>query len=100
LIAQQQPLQYSRLTAENGLSNNSVQCILQDNTGIVCATGEDGGDEKKKQKNNQKATAPKEKQLQQMHATYNKRAFRQPRNALQNNAMFFSHASPVTRPRI
>jgi signal transduction histidine kinase/ligand-binding sensor domain-containing protein len=35
LTAQQQPLQYTRLTAENGLSNNSVQCILQDNSGIV-----------------------------------------------------------------
>jgi ligand-binding sensor domain-containing protein len=34
-LAAQQPLQYTRLTAENGLSNNSVQCILQDNTGIV-----------------------------------------------------------------
>jgi signal transduction histidine kinase/ligand-binding sensor domain-containing protein len=35
LMAQQHPLQYTRLTAENGLSNNSVQCILQDNSGIV-----------------------------------------------------------------
>jgi signal transduction histidine kinase/ligand-binding sensor domain-containing protein len=34
-LVAQQPLQYTRLTAENGLSNNSVQCILQDNTGIV-----------------------------------------------------------------
>src|SRR5262245_16545615 len=34
-LAAQQPLQYTILTAENGLSNNSVQCILQDNTGIV-----------------------------------------------------------------
>lgn len=34
-LAAQQSLQYTRLTAENGLSNNSVQCILQDNTGIV-----------------------------------------------------------------
>lgn len=34
-LAAQQPLQYTRLTAENGLSNNSIQCILQDNTGIV-----------------------------------------------------------------
>src|SRR5262245_46393517 len=34
-LAAQQTIQYTRLTAENGLSNNSVQCILQDNTGIV-----------------------------------------------------------------
>jgi ligand-binding sensor domain-containing protein len=34
-LVAQQPLQYTRLTSENGLSNNSVQCILQDNTGIV-----------------------------------------------------------------
>lgn len=31
----QQSLQYTRLTAENGLSNNSVQCLLQDKSGIV-----------------------------------------------------------------
>jgi ligand-binding sensor domain-containing protein/two-component sensor histidine kinase len=34
-LAAQQPLQYTRLTAENGLSNNSVRCILQDKSGIV-----------------------------------------------------------------
>jgi hypothetical protein len=62
-------------------------------------TGDDEGDEKKKQKNTRKASAPKEKQLQKMHAAYNKRAFRQPRNPLQNNAMFFSHSSPVNRPK-
>ncbi len=41
-LAAQQPLQYTRLTAENGLSNNSVQCILQDKQGIVWI-GTNGG---------------------------------------------------------
>ncbi len=41
-LAAQQPLQYTRLTAENGLSNNSVQCILQDKHGIVWI-GTNGG---------------------------------------------------------
>jgi ligand-binding sensor domain-containing protein len=41
-LAAQQPLQYTRLTAENGLSNNSVQCILQDKSGIVWI-GTNGG---------------------------------------------------------
>ena len=38
----QAPLSYSRLTVEDGLSNNSVQCILQDGSGIVWI-GTNGG---------------------------------------------------------
>jgi len=34
-IAAQHPLQYTLLTAEDGLSNNSVQCIIQDKDGIM-----------------------------------------------------------------
>src|SRR5438105_8992217 len=41
-LAAQQALQYTRLTAENGLSNNSVQCVLQDKSGIVWI-GTNGG---------------------------------------------------------
>lgn len=41
-LTAQQPLQYTRLTAENGLSNSSVQCILQDKSGIVWI-GTNGG---------------------------------------------------------
>src|SRR5258708_25639985 len=41
-LAAQQPLQYTRLTAENGLSNNSVQSLLQDRNGIVWI-GTNGG---------------------------------------------------------
>ncbi|MEO5562541.1 MAG: two-component regulator propeller domain-containing protein, partial [Chitinophagaceae bacterium] len=42
IAAAQFPLQYSRLTAEDGLSNNSVQCILQDKRGIMWI-GTNGG---------------------------------------------------------
>lgn len=38
----QRPLQYTRLTAEDGLSNNSVQCILQDKNNIMWI-GTNGG---------------------------------------------------------
>lgn len=38
----QHPLQYTRLSAEDGLSNNSVQCILQDKSGIMWI-GTNGG---------------------------------------------------------
>jgi two-component sensor histidine kinase/streptogramin lyase len=38
----QHPSQYTLLTAEDGLSNNSVQCIIQDKTGIVWM-GTNGG---------------------------------------------------------
>ncbi|NII27573.1 hypothetical protein HB364_20995 [Pseudoflavitalea sp. X16] len=34
-IGAQTSLQYTRLTVEDGLSNNSVQCILQDKAGIL-----------------------------------------------------------------
>lgn len=40
--AGQHPLSYTRLTVEDGLSNNSVQCILQDRNGIVWI-GTNGG---------------------------------------------------------
>src|SRR5215475_1563895 len=38
----QQSLSYTRLTVEDGLSNNSVQCVLQDRAGIVWI-GTNGG---------------------------------------------------------
>ncbi|OQP61921.1 hypothetical protein A3860_29950 [Niastella vici] len=38
----QHALQYTRLTVEDGLSNNSVQCILQDKTGMLWI-GTNGG---------------------------------------------------------
>src|SRR5688500_12536810 len=40
--AAQRTLQYTRLTVEDGLSNNSVQCILQDKSGILWI-GTNGG---------------------------------------------------------
>jgi ligand-binding sensor domain-containing protein len=40
--AAQKTFQYTRLTAEDGLSNNSVQCILQDKSGIMWI-GTNGG---------------------------------------------------------
>src|SRR5687768_5610054 len=40
--AAQRTLQYTRLTVEDGLSNNSIQCILQDKTGILWI-GTNGG---------------------------------------------------------
>ena len=42
MVVAQAPLSYSRLTVEDGLSNNSVQCILQDRSGIVWI-GTNGG---------------------------------------------------------
>lgn len=42
MMVAQAPLSYSRLTVEDGLSNNSVQCILQDRSGIVWI-GTNGG---------------------------------------------------------
>lgn len=42
VIIGQQPMQYTRLAAEDGLSNNSVQCILQDKNGIMWI-GTNGG---------------------------------------------------------
>jgi ligand-binding sensor domain-containing protein/two-component sensor histidine kinase len=41
-MAAQHSLQYTRLSAEDGLSNNSVQCILQDKNGIMWI-GTNGG---------------------------------------------------------
>ncbi|MFT3822792.1 MAG: two-component regulator propeller domain-containing protein [Chitinophagaceae bacterium] len=41
-VAAQPSIQYTRLTVQNGLSNNSVQCILQDREGIVWI-GTNGG---------------------------------------------------------
>ena len=38
----QRPVSYTRLTVEDGLSNNSVQCILQDRSGVVWI-GTNGG---------------------------------------------------------
>lgn len=42
VVAAQPSIQYTRLTVQNGLSNNSVQCILQDSKGIVWI-GTNGG---------------------------------------------------------
>lgn len=42
LAGAQHSVQYTRLTVEDGLSNNSVQCILQDKSGIVWI-GTNGG---------------------------------------------------------
>jgi ligand-binding sensor domain-containing protein/two-component sensor histidine kinase len=42
MAAAQRSLQYTRLSAEDGLSNNSVQCILQDKSGIIWI-GTNGG---------------------------------------------------------
>lgn len=137
-LAAQQPLQYTRLTAENGLSNNSVQCILQDYTGIVWI-GTSAGlnrydgssfisysvlstpaitnnavtalmqDENNyiwigtDQDNNLWISTyaglsffDRDHILQDRQNTI-KRAYRQQRNALQHNAMFFNHTTPVTR---
>jgi ligand-binding sensor domain-containing protein/two-component sensor histidine kinase len=41
-IIAQRPMQFTRLAAEDGLSNNSVQCILQDKDGIMWI-GTNGG---------------------------------------------------------
>jgi RHS repeat-associated protein len=50
------------------------------------------------QKNNTKtASTPKDKQTKQQNG--GKKTYRQQRSALQHNAMFFNHATPVARPR-
>ncbi|MEO8404085.1 MAG: two-component regulator propeller domain-containing protein [Chitinophagaceae bacterium] len=41
-VAAQAPLQYTRLSAEDGLSNNSVQCVMQGKRGIMWI-GTNGG---------------------------------------------------------
>lgn len=61
-------------------------------------SGEDDDEKKKNQKKNEEKqnNTAKAKQAKQQQNTI-KRTYRQQRNALQHNAMFFNHTTPVTR---